>query len=80
MAMICICALKRSGLAGDGERLSAISGIRIRSKAFDLAVKEQARQFGNWVLEEKIVPDVLVNNAGQFFFPAPPLFIMNAAA
>jgi short-subunit dehydrogenase len=37
----------------------------VRSKPFDLSVKERAQQFGRWCLEQA-VPDVLVNNAGVF--------------
>lgn len=37
----------------------------VRSKPFDLSVKERAQQFGRWCLEQA-VPDVLVNNAGLF--------------
>lgn len=37
----------------------------IKSKPFDLSVKERAQQFGRWCLEQA-VPDVLVNNAGLF--------------
>jgi short-subunit dehydrogenase len=37
----------------------------IKAKAFDLSVKEQAQQFGQWVLSFG-VPDILINNAGQF--------------
>src|SRR5262245_10289589 len=39
--------------------------ITIRSKPFDLSVKEQAQRFGNWCLGH-MVPDILVNNAGTF--------------
>src|SRR2546421_736818 len=50
----------------------------IKAKAFDLSKKEQAQQFGHWVLSEvermskdKLMKpgssiDILVNNAGQF--------------
>jgi short-subunit dehydrogenase len=38
----------------------------IKAKAFDLAVKTQAQDFGVWVLEQVKAPDVLVNNAGLF--------------
>jgi short-subunit dehydrogenase len=41
-------------------------GITIRARAFDLADKEQARQFGSWILGREISVDILVNNAGQF--------------
>ncbi|HWK02352.1 MAG TPA: SDR family oxidoreductase [Puia sp.] len=62
-----LCSQREAVLQETVKELSAkYPGIRIRAKAFDLAVKEQAQQFGNWILEEKIVPDVLVNNAGQF--------------
>ncbi len=40
--------------------------IPIHARAFDLADKEQARQFGNWILDQGISIDILVNNAGQF--------------
>ena len=38
----------------------------IRAKPFDLAVKEQAIQFGQWVNEHCLAADILVNNAGNF--------------
>ena len=38
----------------------------IKAKAFDLSVKEQALQFGNWVNENCKAVDILVNNAGNF--------------
>jgi short-subunit dehydrogenase len=41
-----------------------------KSKVFwrtaDLAEKEQAKAFAKWILEEELIPDVLINNAGQF--------------
>lgn len=40
--------------------------ITVRVKAFDLGDKEQALQFGQWILDLDIPVDVLVNNAGQF--------------
>jgi short-subunit dehydrogenase len=40
--------------------------ITVRSKAVDLAEKDQALAFGRWVLESGAGIDVLVNNAGQF--------------
>ena len=38
----------------------------IKAKAFDLSVKEQALQFGNWVNKNCKAVDILVNNAGNF--------------
>jgi short-subunit dehydrogenase len=40
--------------------------IKVRAKAFDLAAVGQARQFGDWVLDQGMDIDALVNNAGQF--------------
>jgi short-subunit dehydrogenase len=40
--------------------------IRIQGRPFDLAIPEQARKFGDWILELGLSVDVLVNNAGQF--------------
>jgi short-subunit dehydrogenase len=38
----------------------------IKAKAFDLSVKEQAIQLGNWINENCKAVDVLINNAGNF--------------
>ncbi len=38
----------------------------IKAKAFDLGLKQEANNFGNWVLGLGVVPDVLINNAGTF--------------
>ncbi|HEX9514257.1 MAG TPA: SDR family oxidoreductase [Puia sp.] len=62
-----LCSQREAALQATVKELAAkYPGIRIRAKAFDLADKEQARQFGNWILGWKIPIDVLVNNAGQF--------------
>lgn len=39
--------------------------ISIKAKAFDLSVKQQAKDLGNWCLKYA-VPDIIVNNAGLF--------------
>lgn len=39
--------------------------ITVKASPFDLSKKENAIDFGNWVLSH-ITPDVLVNNAGNF--------------
>ncbi len=41
-------------------------GIAVEAKAFDISQQDQAKALGNWVVQEGIVPDVLVNNAGFF--------------
>ena len=38
----------------------------IKAKAFDLSIKQEAVDFGNWVLGLGVVPDVVINNAGTF--------------
>jgi short-subunit dehydrogenase len=38
----------------------------IKAKVFDLSIKEQVQQFGQWVLDSGSTPDIVVNNAGQF--------------
>ncbi len=38
----------------------------IKAKAFNLSTKTGAVDFGNWVLDLGIQPDVLINNAGAF--------------
>jgi len=40
--------------------------VTVRSKTADLAEKEQAIEFGQWVLASGASIDILVNNAGQF--------------
>ena len=40
--------------------------ISIDGKAFDLGIKQQAQLFGEWILTNVDVIDVLVNNAGSF--------------
>jgi short-subunit dehydrogenase len=38
----------------------------IKAIPFDLGSKSGARNFGNWVLDLGIEPDILINNAGSF--------------
>lgn len=40
--------------------------VNVAGKAFDLGKKQQAMLFGQWVLGQVDVVDVLVNNAGSF--------------
>lgn len=48
------------------ELLTKYPDVKIKAKARDLSVKEQAIEFGKWVLDNGIVPDILINNAGTF--------------
>ncbi len=38
----------------------------IKARAFDLGSKEGALGFGNWILQQGVEPDILINNAGTF--------------
>jgi short-subunit dehydrogenase len=39
--------------------------VSIKAKAFDLTVKQQAKDLGDWCLKY-VVPDIVINNAGLF--------------
>jgi short-subunit dehydrogenase len=41
-------------------------GAKIKFKAADISVKEEAIALGDWLLQQDVSPDVLVNNAGSF--------------
>lgn len=47
------------------ELMAKYPAITVKAKPFDLAKKEEAIAFGNWVLSN-CTPDILVNNAGLF--------------
>jgi short-subunit dehydrogenase len=48
------------------ELLTQFPSITVKAKPFDLSIKEQAKEFGSWILGFDISIDVLINNAGQF--------------
>jgi len=48
------------------ELLTSYPAIRIKAKARDISIKEEALDFGEWLLANAINIDVLVNNAGRF--------------
>lgn len=53
------------------ELLNKFPGVTIKAKPFDLSVKEQAKEFGKWALEQTAKTgsghlDILINNAGLF--------------
>lgn len=41
-------------------------GLKIKAKTRDLSKKEEVENFGQWLLDNSISIDVLVNNAGNF--------------
>jgi short-subunit dehydrogenase len=48
------------------ELLTKYPGVKIKSKNKDLSKKEDALAFAQWVLDNGINTDVLINNAGSF--------------
>src|SRR6266496_6199783 len=48
------------------ELLTKYPQSTIKAKPVDLSVREEVKSFGAWCLESG-VPDIVVNNAGQFF-------------
>jgi short-subunit dehydrogenase len=48
------------------ELLNKYPHIAIKAKPFDLSKKQEAKDFGKWILDMKMTIDVLVNNAGSF--------------
>lgn len=48
------------------ELMNRFPSVEIKAKAFDLSVKQQAIDFGKWLLDLGIPIDILINNAGSF--------------
>ena len=62
-----LCSRNEVGLYKTVEELiTKYPNSRIKGKARDLAKKEEAENFGQWILDNGITIDVLVNNAGNF--------------
>lgn len=62
-----LCSRNEVGLYKTVEELTTrFPGSRIKGKARDLAKKEEAENFGQWILDNGVSIDVLVNNAGNF--------------
>lgn len=61
-----ICARGEVALYKTMEELTTrFPAVTIKAKPVDLGVKEKAREFGLWCLQQA-TPDILVNNAGLF--------------
>lgn len=39
----------------------------VRARMVDMSVISEVKEFGKWLVDHNLVPDVLVNNAGQFY-------------
>ena len=48
------------------ELMTKYPGLLIRARPSDLSFRDQAKEFGRWVLGFGVPVDVLINNAGQF--------------
>lgn len=48
------------------ELLNKYPGARIKAKARDLSKKDEVEKFGQWLLDNGMAIDVLVNNAGNY--------------
>ncbi|MBL0145189.1 MAG: SDR family oxidoreductase [Chitinophagaceae bacterium] len=60
-----LCSRNEIDLNKTAEELQTqFSSVNIKAKAFDLS--KQAKEFGQWVLDNNITPKILVNNAGVF--------------
>ena len=40
--------------------------VSIKAKPFDLSISGEAKALGQWILDYRVIPDILINNAGQF--------------
>jgi short-subunit dehydrogenase len=62
-----LCSRDETNLLQAIEELrTSFPGVSVNGQAFDLAKKEQAILFGQWVNSQAETVDVLVNNAGSF--------------
>jgi len=62
-----LCSRNEPGLYKTMEALlTQYPDIKIKAKARDLSKKDEAKEFGEWVLNNAYNVDVLVNNAGKF--------------
>jgi short-subunit dehydrogenase len=48
------------------ELMTRFPSVTIKAKPFDLSKKQEAKDFGKWILDSGITIDILVNNAGSF--------------
>jgi len=46
--------------------MSRFPDQHVKAKSFNLGLKESAMDFGRWVLDQGVEPDILINNAGVF--------------
>ncbi|HET9055297.1 MAG TPA: SDR family oxidoreductase [Chitinophagaceae bacterium] len=62
-----LCSLNETILYRTTEELkTAFPNIHVKAKARDLSSKKGVESFGQWILDNSITIDVLINNAGVF--------------
>ena len=61
-----ICARNNSELAKMALNFTDKYNIEVKSRAVDMSNKSAVQQFGKWIIEKGIIPDILINNAGNF--------------
>jgi short-subunit dehydrogenase len=61
-----ICARNEKELAETAAELESKYNCKVVYAGADLSEKKSAQEFGNWVLQQTSLVDILINNAGQF--------------
>jgi short-subunit dehydrogenase len=61
-----VCARSSDELNAMAEDFTKRYGINFQYQPVDMSLKYEVQQFGNWIIDQGIVPDVLINNAGSF--------------
>jgi len=63
---IFICSRNEKELAEAAKELSKENGVIVKYFAADLSQKKEVAKFAQWISDQNIQIDILINNAGQF--------------
>src|SRR6185312_2502143 len=64
---IFICARNENDLAKTASEINeAAKESQVQYFAADLSIKSSAEKFAKWLLDQEIIPGILINNAGDF--------------
>jgi short-subunit dehydrogenase len=63
---IIACARNQKDLDKLATNLHGLYKAEVITKVTDMSVKAEAQQFGNWIIDQGITPDIVINNAGNF--------------
>jgi len=61
-----ICSRNEKELAETANEISKINGTIVKYFAADLSDKNEVKRFAQWISDQHIQIDILINNAGQF--------------